>query len=130
MIDDEIRNARAMIPLVGKVRRAARLDDGLGDRRNAVYLLGRISPSFWKRRSKLLMKRHRLDRPWIDPDYVFRFAGNPYGDSLRSRLQRPGGQFGAHSLKSRTTSDRIGSRPADFLDRLPGGRPPVGEADR
>jgi hypothetical protein len=25
-----------------------------------------------------LMKRHRDDRPFIDPNYMFRFAGDPY----------------------------------------------------
>jgi len=74
MIDDEIRNTRAMIRLWKEARPVWMMVSEIGE---TPFIYGANFAELLEKKIAL-MKRHRLDRPWIDPDYMFRFAGNPY----------------------------------------------------
>jgi len=74
MIDDEIRNARAMIRLWKDARPVWMMIAEIGE---TPFIYGMNFADHLEKKIAL-MKKHRLDRPWIDPDYMFRFAGDPY----------------------------------------------------
>ncbi|MBN1939634.1 MAG: hypothetical protein JW843_08610 [Candidatus Aminicenantes bacterium] len=74
MIDSEIANAERMIGLWNNARSVWMMVSEIGE---TPFIHGENVPELLEKKI-VLMKRHRLDKPFIDPDYMFRFAGDPY----------------------------------------------------
>jgi len=74
MIDAEIENSRAMIKLWKESAAEWMMVSDIGE---TPFIYGTNFPELLEKKIAL-MKRHRTDSPRIDPDYMFRFSGDPY----------------------------------------------------
>jgi hypothetical protein len=81
MIGREIENARAMIRLWEETDVVWMMTSPLGE---TPFIHGMNYPDLLRKKIEL-MERHRKDRPFIDPEYMFRFEGDPYLEDFSAR---------------------------------------------
>ncbi len=74
MIEREIQNCRELIVIWEKARLEWLIVSGSVE---TAFIHGENFPRLLKRKIAL-MDRHRSDEPYIDPDYMFRLANDPY----------------------------------------------------
>ncbi len=74
MIDNEIVNAKDMIRLWRESRSVYMMVAEIGE---TPFIYGENFPDLLEMKIAL-METHRTDLPRIDPDYMFRFSGDPY----------------------------------------------------
>ena len=73
MIDREIQNCRVLL----RLWKEAPLEWMIISETETPFIHGENFPELLKKKMAL-MERHRNDEPYIDPDYMFRVANNPY----------------------------------------------------
>jgi hypothetical protein len=85
LLDDgigrEIENARTMIRLWEETAVVWMMASPLGE---TPFIHGMNYPDLLRKKIEL-MERHRKDRPFIDPEYMFRFDGDPYLEDFSAR---------------------------------------------